>query len=192
MTDMREVIATERLTLRLVRMEDAAGLYALFNNWNVLQWLGPPPWPFTREDMDRYLAKWAPQSRDHGEYRVIRLHGEIVGGIAWTLDPKGPGHEGAPLPTGRPNLGYWLGEPFWGQGIMSEAATALVAAIFSAMAVPAIASGVFNGNEASLRIQQKLGFVVIGENTVFCHPRRMSLPHTMTELTRETFEKNHR
>ena len=56
-------------------------------------------------------------------------------------------------------LGYWLGEPFWGRGYMPEAAYALMKRGFETLGMTAIWCGYYDGNEKSKRVQEKLGFI---------------------------------
>src|SRR6202043_3376382 len=84
-------------------------------------------------------------------YLVIEEGATLVGGFAVRDHPadhlqRGPG----------PDVGYWLGRAFWNRGLMTEAVRGVVARVFAATAEPAIYSGVFDGNAASLRVQEKL------------------------------------
>ena len=55
-------------------------------------------------------------------------------------------------------LGYWLGVPWWGRGIMPEAARRLLRHAFEDLGLGRIWCGYFEGNEQSKRVQEKLGF----------------------------------
>ena len=55
-------------------------------------------------------------------------------------------------------LGYWLAEPFWGQGLASEASAALLAHGFHDLGLKRIWCSYYDGNERSKRTQEKLGF----------------------------------
>ena len=61
-----------------------------------------------------------------------------------------------PISLGRG--GYWLGRAYWGQGYASEAAMALVGDTFTRFEVPALKGGTYDGNPASDRILEKIGF----------------------------------
>ena len=56
-------------------------------------------------------------------------------------------------------LGYWIGKPFWGRGLIPEAAQALLRHAFSDLEMNAVWCGYHDGNERSRRVQEKLGFV---------------------------------
>ncbi|CAN1547168.1 RimL Acetyltransferases, including N-acetylases of ribosomal proteins [Rhabdaerophilaceae bacterium] len=183
MVRVADLIVADGIALRRARPNDAVLLFALFNSWAVIRWLARPPWPVPLESVEGYLE--SVNQDPHGEhYWVIERGGVLLGGISANIAPAS-----ATQSAEGPHIGYWLGEPYWGQGVVTIAARELVRAIFSAMPVPAIYSGVFEGNGASLRIQHKLGFVVEARNTLFCKPRNMDLPHLSTVLTRQMFEK---
>ena len=81
-------------------------------------------------------------------------------------------------------LGYYLGQPFWGRGIMTEAVAAVLEWYFDATDGSAIRSGVFHFNKPSLAIQKKLGFTEIGTSSLHCLARGEEVRHIDTELTR--------
>ena len=56
-------------------------------------------------------------------------------------------------------LGYWIGKPFWGQGLIPEASRELLRHAFEDLNMNRIWCGYYDGNEKSRRVQQKLGFV---------------------------------
>lgn len=55
-------------------------------------------------------------------------------------------------------LGYWLGKPWWGQGLIPEAAQVLLTYAFEKLGMRAVWCGYYEGNEKSRRVQEKLGF----------------------------------
>jgi len=61
-----------------------------------------------------------------------------------------------------PNLGYWLGKSFWSQGLMSEAANAFLAMVFSLTDLAEILGCALQDNAASLRVLAKCGFRPVG------------------------------
>jgi len=83
-----------------------------------------------------------------------------------------------------PVIGYWLGEPFWHRGLMTEAAGAALDWYFWASDALLIGCGAFAFNKASLAIQKKLGFTVTGYSTRHCLARGEEVRHIDTELSR--------
>lgn len=55
-------------------------------------------------------------------------------------------------------MGYWLGRPFWGQGIMPEAVREMLRHAFEDMGMQKVWCGYYEGNERSRRVQEKCGF----------------------------------
>jgi RimJ/RimL family protein N-acetyltransferase len=150
-------IRTARLGLRVAGPDDAAALLPHFDNWNVIRWLTGPAWPVTLANKQAYLAECAAEGPALEEYRVIERDGTPIGGVGWGYRRS----EAARL-AGEPELGYWLGQAHWGQGIMSEAAAALVMGLFTLPDIRVIRSGAIVGNAASLALQVRLGFRNLG------------------------------
>jgi RimJ/RimL family protein N-acetyltransferase len=71
---------------------------------------------------------------------------------------------------------------------MSEAAAAAVGQYLACRNVETLVSGYFAGNGASWRIQDKLGFRIVGERMLHSTPWGRKLPHIDTVLTRDRFE----
>jgi RimJ/RimL family protein N-acetyltransferase len=76
----------------------------------------------------------------------------------------------------------------WGRGYMTEAVRALARAVFGRGPHDAIFSGAFTDNAASLRVQEKTGFVRDGDTMLHARPRGSDFPHINTALTRSRFE----
>ena len=179
------VIGTRRLILRPLRDGDAAAIFALFNDWEVVRWLSSPPWPYARADAEGFVrAVNDPSDPESDIVFAITLGGKLIGTIG--VRERAANN----LQTGAgPNIGYWIGRPCWGQGYASEALSALVAHVFALSPAAAIYCGAFADNLASLRVQQKAGFVHAGTTTLFSRPTGHELAHVNTVLTRASFEK---
>lgn len=130
-------------------LADKPSLLRHANNRNVWRNLAHRfPHPYTEADADTWLTKIAGQP---GNLRwAIEVNGEAVGGIG-----AEPG-EGVFAKTG--NVGYWLGESFWGRGIMTAAVRATSNYAFGALDLVRLESPVFEWNPASMRVLEKCGF----------------------------------
>ena len=62
------------------------------------------------------------------------------------------------LPVNEGELGYWIGVPFWGRGLIPEAARALIRRAFEDLGLATLWCGYFEGNDKSRRVQEKCGF----------------------------------
>jgi len=178
-------IRSARLTLRPLRTSDAGRLFDLFNNWNVVRYLALPPWPYARSDAEGFINGAIERSSENQDVTLaITFEDDLIGGIGAPWRPaaatqRAPG----------PHIAYWLGEPHWGHGYMTEAANALISRIFATWEGDTIYSGVFTENAASLRVQEKLGFTVDGETQLYSRPRGGHFRHVNTALTRERFRQ---
>jgi RimJ/RimL family protein N-acetyltransferase len=180
----RNRILTRRLALRPLREGDDARLFELFANWNVARFLSSPPWPYSREDANAFVQlRIPPEQTDSMTFAVTR-DDALIGCIDVIRKPAS-----AVQRADGYNLGYWLGEPYWGTGFMSEAARAFVTHFFATKSEAVLYSGAFSENAASLRIQEKFGFQRDRDDKLYSRPRDGEFPHVSTSLTRAAFER---
>jgi len=167
-------LRTARLTLRQPRPSDAGRTARLLNNFRVAGNLARVPYPYCEADALAWLRTWRPDKPAGETGFTLDLAGEgLIGHCGYHLsDEHGP------------VVGYWLGEPFWNRGFMSEALRAVVGWYFETTREDAIASGVFSFNKASLAVQKKLGFTQTGESRMHCLARKQEVRHIDTQLTR--------
>jgi RimJ/RimL family protein N-acetyltransferase len=171
------LLITPRLTLRPPLPPDAEAISALIGNFAVSRMLTSPPWPYT----EAHAADWIERCGAKPDDLVFTIHRERLIGVV-SVEHRDEGAE--------PELGYWLGEPWWGQGFMTEAAAALLDHAFASLpALQAIGSGAFADNMAALRIQEKLGFAQIGTKDLYSNARGAVGPSIRTRLLREHFER---
>jgi RimJ/RimL family protein N-acetyltransferase len=143
------ILITPRLTLRPPLPLDAEDIAEWLADDDVRRFLPRLPSPYGLEDAEAWLAKPV------GPYdRIFTLHRERLIGVIGFIGERAS-----------PQLGFWLGKPFHRQGLMHEALTVALSYIFEDPEVVQIKSGVLIGNDASLGLQRKLGFVETGEAT---------------------------
>ena len=173
-----EILKTQRLLLRCPLDHDAARIVELLNNWDVVKFLALAPYPYQHAHAEEFLVRSKKRKKmvDDAVY-AISMGGGLLGVISVTPQSRGP------------NLGYWLGESYWGQGIMTEAVGAVVAAFFQPAENQLLTSGIFVGNDASLAVQRKFGFTTVGESSAMCLARGAEVRHVDTALTREKYEE---
>src|SRR3954469_1293919 len=181
MLDTQIDVRTRRLHLRPPRESDAEPLLALFANWEVVRWLSAPPWPYTPDDA-RFFINARKATTPEFITAAIILDETLIGIVDAIIKPASPIQRERGYA-----IGYWIGQPYWGHGYMSEAARGFIAHAFAAIPDDTIFSGAFAGNTASLRIQEKLGFVRDGEGMFFSNPHRQDVLPVHTSLTRAHF-----
>ncbi len=145
-------LATRRLVLRAPMRGDVPELVRLADNAAIATRLARLPHPYTRADAIGFVEIFA-QRPDERPY-AITLDDRFAGVIGFTFS------EGKP-----PELGYWLGEPYWGRGLMSEAARGLLEAAHRTGHFELIAARALADNAASLNVLAKLGFTRTGTGT---------------------------
>jgi hypothetical protein len=107
------VLRGERCVLRRWRAKDIGSLVQHANNINVSRYLRERfPYPYTRKDARAFLAGATGAGVDDTKL-AIDVDGEAVGGIGVIV--------GTDIERFSAEVGYWLGEPFWGRGIATEA-----------------------------------------------------------------------
>jgi ribosomal-protein-alanine N-acetyltransferase len=179
------VIQTPRLTLRPFNEGDIDTMVALLNDWEVVQWLAIPPFPYRRADA-RFYVDHVRANHEAGpatEFAIALTEGDgVVGSIG--LRPKS---------TADAAIGYWLGQPHWGHGYASEAVEAVVAYGFGSLGLQRLEAETDPENERSARVLEKLGFRPIGQasakeaRSCSVPTRRGSLVVTVHELLRSEF-----
>ncbi len=146
-------IVLSRCRLRPCRDGDQAAIVRYANNRRV--WLNLRdgfPHPYTQADADAWIRRVAGQ--DPPTQCGIEVGAGVVGGIGLTLQED--------VHRRSAEIGYWLGEPFWGRGIMSEAVPAFTAHALATFDVCRLYASVFEWNPASARILEKAGYVLEG------------------------------
>ena len=164
-------IRTERLLLRPLETSDTPRIQALCGERAVSRWLARVPHPYPAGEAERFIA-------------ACRASDDRVWAIERQAEPGLIGVIGIDGPAGKESLGYWLGVPYWGRGYAGEAAGAVVDRAFSQAGIETLASGAFDGNAASLRVQERLGFRVTGERMLRCEALDTDLLHIDTALDR--------
>jgi len=143
-------LTTERLVLRPLRRSDAGDVRRLAGSRAVAEAALHIPHPFE----DGVAEAWIAEVRArHEEGRgvafavTLRSDGSLVGAIG--LSEIEPSH--------RAELGYWIGEPFWGRGYATEAAHPVLAFAFERLGLIRVHANHLARNAASARVLQKIG-----------------------------------
>ncbi len=178
-----DTLETKRLILRPWELSDAESLYKYASNPLV----GPiAGWPVhTSVENSRDIIKnvlSAPETYAvilKGTYQPIGSAGLMIGSKS-----------NIELPDTECEVGYWLGVPFWGQGLIPEAVRCLMQHAFADLKMDKIWCGYFDGNTNSKRVMEKCGFTYhhTSEN-VTCAIEGMSRTEHVTCITREEWKK---
>lgn len=153
------VIEGSKIRLRPVQASDADALWPHVSNPELPKYMSWAPYT-DRGVLDTWL-----QSQVDGLAAgkvinwAIEVNGQAaglvtLGGITWQFSTD--------WRVDRAELGYWIGQPFWSQGFMTEAAFNATKFGFETLGLHKITVGYMDGNEPSKRIIEGLGFRYIG------------------------------
>ncbi|MEO4001073.1 GNAT family N-acetyltransferase [Mesorhizobium sp. CAU 1732] len=146
------VLVTERLVLRPPHDDDIPELAELANNRKLAEMLGRMPHPYGEREARSFIAGTRNGSISGCSFAVaLGDNGAFIGCAG--LHPRAAGLE----------LGYWIGEPYWGRGYATEAAHALVDLAFRATTVDLLHVSCRVINSASRRVIHKCGFQYSGQ-----------------------------
>lgn len=137
------------LRIRPWRRDDLDALLRYANNPKIASNLRDQfPHPYTRRDGLDYLNYV--RSMETPMSFAIECGSEAIGGIGYRM--------GTDIARLSAEMGYWLGEPFWGRGITTRAVTASSDWAFDAYKIIRIYAMAFSHNVASMRVLEKAGF----------------------------------
>jgi ribosomal-protein-alanine N-acetyltransferase len=140
-------------TVRPWRVGDEASLARYADNRNVSRNLKDRfPSPYSAADAEAWIGRVATQTPVTAF--AIVVDGAAVGGIGFEL--------GTDVHRRSAEIGYWLGEPFWGRGIATEALRAVTEYAFATFDICRLEAGVFDWNPASARVLEKAGYTLEG------------------------------
>ncbi|MCL2863885.1 MAG: GNAT family N-acetyltransferase, partial [Methanimicrococcus sp.] len=143
------------VTLRNWKIEDAADLTAALNNKKILDNLRDGiPFPYTEKDAAEFINKTLEAEKDSQYAFAVTYGGKVIGSIG-VFRKEDAGRLTA-------ELGYYIAEPYWGKGIMTEAVRQMCAYIFKNTDIIRIFAQPFAFNQASCRVLEKAGFLFEG------------------------------
>ena len=112
------------------------------------------PSPYTRPDADNFIRDCLEREGRDQLSRTVVIGGQAVGCITVT--------RGQDVYRRCGELGYWLGRPFWGRGVMTAAVRQICREAFAAFDLVRIQAEVYAPNKASRRVLEKAGFTLEG------------------------------
>jgi RimJ/RimL family protein N-acetyltransferase len=165
-------IETRRLVLRAPTSEDATRMTQLAGDFEVARMTTSMPHPFLRHHADAFLARARALDPAREIVFAIELEGEgLIGVLGFhPTDVLGPSVGGSTYVG--PEIGYWIGRPYWGRGLATEAAAGALHWAKASWRRRIVVSGHFADNPASGRVLVKAGFLYTGEiQPRHCHAR---------------------
>ena len=139
------VLETKRLAMRAPRLGDAKTVAALANDRRIAENVARIPHPYQKSDAESFIAG-ANKSNGEAVFMVTLRDGTVIGACGIVNQEE------------TPELGYWLGVPYWGKGYATEAMHAVIDYAFTDLAHEALQAGSRVTNPASRRVLEKCGF----------------------------------
>jgi [ribosomal protein S5]-alanine N-acetyltransferase len=152
------ILETRRLILRPLALADAPAIQRHFNNWNIIRNLAAVvPWPYPDDGAETFIRqqfeKVAAGEEIYQWVLVLRQgDGEAIGSIRFRSQSE----------AAKGNRGFWLAEPYWNQGLMTEAVAAVNDFVFETLGLESFYVCNVASNAASRRVKQKTGAEFVG------------------------------
>lgn len=146
------IIETERLILRPWQDSDAEDLYTYAKDPKVGPIAGWPIHTSVENSLDIiHNVLSAPET-----YAVVlKESGHAVGSVGIMFKAN----SFAPVSDNEAEIGYWIGVPYWGRGLIPEAVRSLLERCFNELGCVGVWCGYYDGNVKSKRVQEKCGFI---------------------------------
>jgi [ribosomal protein S5]-alanine N-acetyltransferase len=143
---------TERLKLRKIQVEDIPALVQYANNKNVSKYILNIPYPYQEPDAVFRISYVHQGFKANTRYVfsiVLKAEDAFIGEISLHLDGQKPVAQ----------LAYWIGEPFWNQGIVSEAIARVLIFGFDVLQLDEVLATCDADNIGSVKVLEKNGLV---------------------------------
>ena len=141
------------ITLREYKKADVDRLVELANNENVSRYLVYTfPYPYKKQDAEWWIEEGA--TANNSVTKVIDYNGIFVGSVGITPQNGWKEHSA--------EIGYWLGEKYWGKGIATESLRMMTEISFSELEFRKLFAPVLGPNKASMRVLDKCGYILEG------------------------------
>lgn len=174
-------LETARLWLRWPRQADAVAITTLAGEKAVAEMTAAIPHPLSKADATDFVFRSRRGNLEGSQLTMAitprAAPGTLIGIVGIEPDRTASG----------PHLGYWLGTPYWGSGLMTEAARAIIDAFFAYSAGAELTSSARLTNPASRRVLEKCGFSVTGSGLKAFPARGAALPVDEFRLERRAW-----
>jgi RimJ/RimL family protein N-acetyltransferase len=168
------VLETERLFLRAPKLDDAKVIARLANNRKIAEMTTLIPHPYGIDD----ARAWIGSLSEEGQGWTFAVTAKSEGGALIGACGYGRRHDD------EPEIGYWIGEPYWGRGYATEAVRAVIDHLFSVTDLDALDAGCRVTNLASRRVIEKCGFQWTGAALMRVRALGASVPADRFRLER--------
>jgi RimJ/RimL family protein N-acetyltransferase len=180
---------TERLIIRRRTRADLPRTVDFLNDWDVTRWLSVVPFPYAMKDAEDYFTATEPtyESGEPQLHAIADAKTDEIMGVVGLHPPRVPDP-----PKEVVEIGYWLGKPYWGQGIMGEAAEIVLGLAFKRPWIARVIGRTDPENMASQGVMKKIGMKYLGISPRVEKDLRGGPNCTRWEMARAAFEARER
>ena len=173
------IIETARLILREYKLEDIKYMVDGLNNYNTAINL-TVPYPYEEKYARFFINKHSKHTEFDYSFAIeLKEKNIFIGGTSLYFDEESGKYKG----------GIWLNEKYTNKGYGSEAWIARALFAFEVLGLDEIENGFFEYNEHSWRMQEKIGYVKVGERINYCPALKKEVKEIITNLKKDTFYK---
>ncbi len=165
---MNVELHTKNLIIKKPSEKHLKSLIKELNNWNISKWLIEVPYPYTVDDAKYWVKK---SKQDQYSFNIY-LKNKLIGGLSLSNQRENSKWE----------LGYWIGEEYWGNGYAIEACENLISYFFSNTNNSIIYASHMKDNIKSKKIIIKLGFNLVSSGKKFSISRNEMVEDLNYEL----------
>ncbi len=181
----KEMIETERLIIRPWQENDAEALFK-----------------YARDPAIGSIAGWPPHTSVENSLEIIRNVFSAPETFAVVLketdEPVGccgiifsNSLHSADMQADEAEIGYWIGKPYWGQGLIPEAVKRLLSRCFNDLKLDTLWCGYYDGNDKSRRVCEKCGFKYHHTNHDIVSPLGDKRTEHFYRMTKEDYHAIH-
>ncbi len=171
-------LTTARLVLRMPEPEDAGPFSLVANNMAIASQMSHLPHPYSEKNAESWIAETHANTDPLKLSLLITLKDGTVAGANGV----------APNESGEPEITYFLGEDYWGSGLATEAAQAIIDLAFSTPEIERILGRCGASNRGSRRVLEKCGFQFSCTGMCDCGALNASIPSEEFVLERSVWE----
>ena len=173
------IIETERLLLREWKLNDVSDMVEGLNDFDTAKNL-TVPFPYTKEHAESFINNHLKNDKNNYYFAIVlKSENKVIGGTSLEIKTDINKNKG----------GIWLNKKYHSKGYGTEVWIARAKFAFETLNLNELENGYFEHNEVSWKMQQKLGYKIVGNTINFCPALNKEVFEIVTNLTKEDFYK---
>ena len=170
-------LETERLILREWRLTDIQDMVEGLNDFDTAKNL-TVPFPYKIEHAECFINKHLKNDKNNYYFAIVlKSENKVIGGTSLEIKNDINKNKG----------GIWLNKKYHGKGFGTEVWIVRAKFAFETLNLSELENGYFEHNEISWKMQQKLGYRIVGKTINFCPALKREVVEIVTNLAKEDF-----